>query len=84
MAAKLAQEFGVSKSARVVGKPRSNELFVVLPKSLVASAREKGAVFYSWSIPEGLEVADTEQLCRFVTSFATTEEELGQLSALLQ
>ncbi|CAI6335447.1 unnamed protein product [Periconia digitata] len=85
MAAKLAESIIASKSARLVGSPRANEVFVVLSTSFISMAKEKGAVFYNpWPVPKDLEITDDEQLCRFVTSFSTTEEDIKQLTELLQ
>lgn len=84
MAARLVEAIGSSKEARLLGEAKSNEVFVVLPKTLVDTAREKGAVFYDWPTPAGVEIAEDEKVCRFVTSFATTEEDVRQLSAILQ
>jgi len=83
-AAKIAESIAASKSARLVGNPQSNELFAILPKQLVSTAMEKGAVFYEWPTPVDLEITKDEQLCRFVASFATTEEEVEELCALLR
>lgn len=84
MAAKVADALTASKSARLIGNPKSNEVFAILPKSLIATAQEKGAVFYVWPTPSDLQIAEDEQVCRFVTSFATTEEDVSQLTALIQ
>ena len=84
MAAKLVEAIATSKSARLLENPKSNEVFVVLSKAVVDSARERGAVFYDWPTPADLEISEDEKVCRFVTSFATTEEDVKQLSSILQ
>lgn len=84
MAAKMAEGFATSSSTRLLGNPRSNEVFAVLPKALVDTAYKKGAVFYVWPTPADLQIADDENVCRFVASFATTEDDVKQLLALLQ
>ncbi len=52
---------------------------------LADTLREQGAVFYPWSAPEGFDepVAADEKLYRFVTSFATREEDIERFHALI-
>ena len=38
-------------------------------------------MFYDWDTPAGLDLAGDERLFRFVTSFATTEQEIDRLAA---
>jgi threonine aldolase len=51
-----------------------------MARSLVEQLRSEGAVFYPWKTPGSLadRVGDDETLCRFVTSFATTPEEIDR------
>ncbi|PVH94201.1 threonine aldolase [Periconia macrospinosa] len=84
IAADIASAITQTKSGRLIRKPQSNEVFVVFPKSLVASLNEKDVVFYEWPTPANFEIAKDEQLCRFVASFHTTREDVAELSKLLE
>ncbi|KAH8883249.1 threonine aldolase [Thozetella sp. PMI_491] len=83
MASKLAAALDASSSVRLVGYPRGNEVFAVLKKQSINKAKEAGATFYEWPVPPHLVVTDDEDLCRFVTSFATTDEHVSSFMALL-
>lgn len=83
MAIKLAGVLASSASARLIQQPQSNELFAILKTDTVAAARAKGAVFYTWPAPERLVLADDEEHCRFVTSFATTDDDVIDFAELL-
>jgi threonine aldolase len=56
----------------------TNQQFVILPNEVVAKL-EKQVQFTHWE-----PVGDTHFLCRFVTSWATTEEEFEALSHIIQ
>ncbi|MHB2263742.1 threonine aldolase family protein [Aliihoeflea sp. PC F10.4] len=83
MAARLAGHFTASPNARLGWKPEANEVFPILPKGLADELKEKGAVFYAWPTPSGLDVRPDETLCRFVTSFATSEDEVDEIGRLI-
>ncbi|KAH8659769.1 threonine aldolase [Xylariales sp. PMI_506] len=72
-----------SRSARLAWQPQSNEVYAVLRKSTAASLRSRGVTFYEWLTPLGLDIGSDEEFCRFVTSFATTEEDVETFRALL-
>jgi threonine aldolase len=55
----------------------TNQQFVILPDALVAKLSEK-MVFTHWGQASGHRT-----ICRFVTSWATTEEELQELERIL-
>jgi threonine aldolase len=85
MAAKLAETFVGLNSARLVTlKPQSNQVFAIINNKTIAAIRAQGAVFYDWPASSDLEIADNEQLCRFVTSFATTAEDISRFRGILQ
>lgn len=86
MAARLADGFRASNATRLGWEPMANEVFAVLPKRLVEHAQQAGAVFYDWHPPAHLaaSIGEDEQLCRFVTSFATTEDDVERFAALLR
>ncbi|MGN6464159.1 MAG: threonine aldolase family protein [Rhizobiaceae bacterium] len=83
MATRLADCIGGSDKVRLAWKPEANEVFAIMARSLVEQLRSEGAVFYPWKTPGSLadKVGDDETLCRFVTSFATTPEEIDHFGA---
>ncbi len=84
LAALLTEVFAASKQCRLLRTPQANEVFVVLPKSKASALEEEGVVFLEWPAPAGVHVSVDEQVCRFVTSFATTEGDMDRMRALLQ
>jgi threonine aldolase len=85
MAARLAGRVAASAKVRLAWKPQANELFAIMARPLVEQLRSQGAVFYPWKTPHSFagRIADDETLCRFVTSFATTPEEIDRFGALI-
>lgn len=86
MAARLASAFRASNTARLAWEPGANEVFAILSNKTIHAAKAAGAAFYEWHTPAALagQVSRDEQLCRFVTSFATTEEEVTRLAELIR
>src|SRR5690606_34370582 len=78
MAARLAGYFGASEKIRLAWQPQANEVFGVMTKETADTLRAKGAVFHPWKPPHGFAdgIKEGETLCRFVTSFATSEDEV--------
>ena len=85
MAARLAGHIRASKKVRLAWEPQANEVFAVMPVKMAETLQEKGARFYDWQTPHGFtgEIAPDEKLCRFVTSFATTAEEVDRFGELI-
>ena len=85
MSARLAGHVKASSQARLGWEPQANELFPVMKKEAVDALRDKGAAFYPWHPPHGFDgaIADDETMTRFVTSFATTEEEVDRFGAMI-
>jgi threonine aldolase len=85
MAARLAANVEASGKARLAWKPEANEVFGIMARTTVDSLQAKGAIFYPWHPPHGYagEIAEDETLCRLVTSFATTEEEVDRFGELI-
>ena len=77
MAARLADGLTRSGAARLEWSTTSNEVFPVVAKSTAARLRGAGARFHTWR-DEG-----EDEMVRLVTSFATTEEDVDALLALL-
>jgi threonine aldolase len=76
MAKKLAEVISClpeNLGLKVAQEVQTNELFVTMPKVTAEGLREKGVVFGVWN--------SQKSLFRFVTSWATTDESIAQLSA---
>ena len=85
MASRLADVFRDSKSARLAWEPQANEVFPIMRKDTMARALAAGAAFYEWRPPHGFAepIADDETMCRLVTSFATTVEDVDKFAGLI-
>ena len=84
MAAALKDVFVESEAGRLLREPQANEIFVILEKSKAATLEKEGVVFLDWPVPVGADVRENEQVCRFVTSFATTDNDIDRVRLLLQ
>jgi threonine aldolase len=73
LAQRLREGF-VKKGYRVAIDSPTNQQFFVLPNEVVNNLREKGVSFEDWGIR-----GEKETTVRFVTSWATTEEDVEQL-----
>jgi len=84
-AERLAEHIRDSKKVRLAWEPDANMIFAFMTNAVVAELKEAGAAFYVEPVPEGYD-GDTgadEALCRLVTSFATTDEEVDRFGALI-
>jgi threonine aldolase len=86
LAARLAGHIRKSGTLRLAWKPQANEVFAIISKKEQKRLAKKGAVFFTWHPPHELDgkLAEDEDICRFVTSFATTAEHVdayGKLNA---
>ncbi|MDP3896673.1 MAG: low specificity L-threonine aldolase [Mesorhizobium sp.] len=86
MGARLADGFRASNRVRLGWEPHANEVFAIMPVALMQELTSKGAQFYPWATPAALDgtIAETETLTRYVTSFATTTEDIEELLALIR
>ncbi|MDP1732553.1 MAG: low specificity L-threonine aldolase [Devosia sp.] len=75
MARRLAAGIRSSATARLGWEPQANEVFAVLPKTVISALRAAGAMFHEWPA-EGVEAGPEEDLVRLVTSFATRADEV--------
>jgi threonine aldolase len=76
LSAGLARLTGV----RIVWPTEANEVFAILPRSLVEKLRAAGSVFYEWnpdSLPDHESVGKDEVFLRFVTSFLTRTRDVS-------
>lgn len=86
MATRLATAIEKSNEARLAWPCQANAVFPILSASLQARLKAAGVGFLTWSdraMPEGVTVTDGEVVGRFVMSFATREEQVEQLIALI-
>jgi threonine aldolase len=85
MARRLADRITASPNARLGWQPQANELFPIMKVAEVERLRAEGAAFYPWHPPHGFaaDIAEDETLARFVTSFATTPDEVDRFGQML-
>lgn len=85
MTARLAERIRASTKVRLAWEPQANELFAIMAKDMADALTAKSAVFYPWKKPHGYAgaIGENETLCRFVTSFATSAEEIGRFADLI-
>jgi threonine aldolase len=76
----LAEIFDKHSDCGVIVRPRINELFVTMPDETALRLRSAGAQFYDWVQPNDQYAGKAR---RFVTSWETTEEQIGALKAAL-
>jgi threonine aldolase len=70
--------------ARLAWQPEANEVFPLLRKETVDHLQKQGAQFHEWPVPRSFDgdIGDNEILCRLVTSFATTAEDVDRFCEL--
>ncbi|MEO1659032.1 MAG: beta-eliminating lyase-related protein [Pseudomonadota bacterium] len=78
--AALASAFRETDDCEVLIDPVINELFVRMPHARAEALRSAGANFYDWVQPND---AFSGEARRFVTSWETTDEQIGALKAAL-
>ncbi|QPC91012.1 low specificity L-threonine aldolase [Mesorhizobium sp. INR15] len=85
MAARLAAAIEDSASAQLAWLPQANEVFAVMKTAQAERLQAAGAAFYDWHKPHGFDghIGEGETLYRFVTSFATTTEEVDRFGQLI-
>jgi threonine aldolase len=85
MAARLAAVMRGSGSMRLAWEPDANMIFAVAAKGVAETLRQAGARFYDEAVPADFadSVGPDEVFCRFVTSFATTDEEIDRFGELI-
>ena len=83
LAARLAGHIRASRKLRLAWEPQANEVFAVIAKKEQERLAGKGAVFFPWHTPHEMEIAADEDICRFVTSFATTADMVDAFGELI-
>lgn len=86
MADKLRQKIESSNKYRLGWPTQSNEVFCIMPQDTAQQLRSMGANFYDWKVPPTMrDKPETgEGLYRLVTSFATSNDEIDQVSSVLE
>jgi threonine aldolase len=84
MAARLAGLVRASPTLRLGWEPQANEVFIVMGEDQARRLESAGAKFYPWTAPHFFagQLAEGEILARFVTSFATTAQEIDAFGKL--
>ena len=85
MAAKLTQGLDASDNCRLAWQPDANEVFPIIKKETVKRLETAGAEFHEWPAPRSFTgtIDDDETLCRLVTSFATTEDDVDRFCEIV-
>jgi len=80
MATRLAAVIDASPHLRLAWEPLANEVFAIIEVSRAKDLLASGILFHEWAIPDriSLHLCEHEKLYRFVTSFATNENEIAQ------
>lgn len=80
MAARLADGLKASAHCRLGWQPQANEVFPIFSRRTADKLMAAGAAFHEWPVPSFLagQLGDDDVLCRLVTSFATTEEDVDK------
>lgn len=84
-AAALAEALRASNRVRLAWEPDANEVFAIMSVSRMNELHAKGAKFHPWAKPASFDSAidKGETICRFVTSFATTQDQIDEFAANL-
>ncbi|MBX3578926.1 MAG: low specificity L-threonine aldolase [Rhizobiaceae bacterium] len=85
MADRLVEHIRESRKIRLAWDAEANMVFALMAKDVAEDLKTAGVAFYVEPLPEGFDgaVADGEVMGRFVTSFASTEEEVDRFGALI-
>jgi threonine aldolase len=79
LARRLAEGMAQSNRIEIVHPVQANAVFASMPDALAAKLRKNGAEFYSWGVP-----APGHTLARLMLSFATPEDDIARLIALVR
>jgi threonine aldolase len=85
LAARLAGHIRASKEIRLAWEPAANEVFAVMTAAEKSRLLKHGVVFFDWHTPHFYrdDLAAGEGVCRFVTSFATTADDVDAFGDLI-
>ena len=84
MAARLAEGLEQANGCRLAWMPQANEVFPIVKRDMAGKLRTAGAEFHEWPRPRSFDgpIAEDETLCRLVTSFATTVDDVDRFCEL--
>lgn len=84
LAARLADGLRQFQPIRIPNPVQANEVFAIIPRSLNDKLLAAGAIYYDW-MPDSLgnRIGEDEIFVRFVLSFATPDESVDDLLALV-
>lgn len=83
MADRLREGLAESRHGQIAWPAEGNEIFVVMKAADAARMKAAGALFYERHAPAGVTIAPDETMVRLVTSFSTSEEDVGGFLAAL-
>ena len=85
MAARLADVLAKSNRVRLAWRPDANEVFAIMPLALMEDLNRRGRPLLPSTNPASFasEVKPDETLCRFVTSYATTQDQIDAFATAL-
>ncbi|HVE05123.1 MAG TPA: low specificity L-threonine aldolase [Rhizomicrobium sp.] len=78
-ARRLAEGIAQSDQIEIVHPVQANAVFASMPDALASRLRKAGVAFYSWGVPSA-----GRTLARLMLSFATPEEDIARLIALVR
>lgn len=84
MAGRLVAGLEQSSNCRMAWRPEANEVFPIIGRQTIAKLEAAGAEFHEWPKPKSFEgeIGEDEELCRLVTSFATTADDVDRFCEL--
>ena len=74
-----------SSEIKLAWQPQANEIFALMPRDTRTRLEGAGVRFYAWHSPNGYPgpIPDDHVMTRFVTSFATTAEDVDRFGELI-
>jgi len=84
MAAQLAAAIKTAPGFRLAWPSEANEVFVMMEIENANRLTSSGVIFHQWPLPAGFsqQMDENEALYRFVTCFATTEDDIARFIQL--
>jgi len=84
MASRLAAAVQATPGLRLAWFPEANEIFTIMDAARASHLKSSGVIFHQWPVPAGFsqQMDENEALYRFVTCFATTEDDIARFIQL--
>jgi threonine aldolase len=86
-AARLSTQLSAIEHVSLAWPTQINEVFAIWPRAVDNTLKKAGARYHEWSarcLPEPFPIGEDKVLVRLVTSFATREEEVDRLVAIVR